>query len=288
MGACAVPQEICLQTVAANFAVSPSLAYLPEAHLSKLISLLSLELPLELAGTVRSKVLPPLLSVRYLQLLHTGYRQRGVLEKASQQYMEQLPGEDHIEKSCILRWSLNSFAVSLNGAEAISMLLCRHQATVSPGSNYIFNAIWRRNWKSKACKQQSMAWTFCSMCVRGFCLRAFASVTSTCSCCAYEQHLTRLRALPLLSACQSWYQNTLDTLHAAIGCNQLIGHEYCFCLAAVQTCPAVCRFDPAVSDINELKRLLTFSTRFVNSLHLEQLPSHLDLQIIFEAMRRCV
>ena len=45
-------QEICLQTVAANFAVSPSLAYLPEAHLSKLISLLSLELPLELAGTV--------------------------------------------------------------------------------------------------------------------------------------------------------------------------------------------------------------------------------------------
>ena len=51
---------------------------------------------------------------------------------------------------------------------------------------------------------------------------------------------------------------------------------------------AVCRFDPATSDINELKRLLTFSTKFVNSLHLEQLPSHLDLQIIFEAMRRCV
>ena len=46
-------QDICLQAVAANFDVSPSLAYLPEAHLSKLISLLSLELPLELAGTVR-------------------------------------------------------------------------------------------------------------------------------------------------------------------------------------------------------------------------------------------
>ena len=45
-------QELCLQTVAANFTVSPSLAYLPEAHLSKLISLLSLELPLELAGSV--------------------------------------------------------------------------------------------------------------------------------------------------------------------------------------------------------------------------------------------
>ena len=51
---------------------------------------------------------------------------------------------------------------------------------------------------------------------------------------------------------------------------------------------AICRFDPATSDFNELKRLLTFSTKFVNSLHLQQLPSHLDLQIIFEAMRRCV
>ena len=51
---------------------------------------------------------------------------------------------------------------------------------------------------------------------------------------------------------------------------------------------AVCRFNPATSDFNELKRLLTFSTKFVNSLHLQQLPSHLDLQIIFEAMRRYV
>lgn len=48
-----------------------------------------------------------------------------------------------------------------------------------------------------------------------------------------------------------------------------------------------CRFDPATSDINDLKRLLTFSTKYVNSLHLQQLPSHLDLQVIFDAMRRC-
>lgn len=47
-----------------------------------------------------------------------------------------------------------------------------------------------------------------------------------------------------------------------------------------------CRFDPATSDINDLKRLLTFSSKFVNSLHLQQLPSHIDLQIIFDAMRR--
>ena len=47
-----------------------------------------------------------------------------------------------------------------------------------------------------------------------------------------------------------------------------------------------CRFDPATSDIKSLKRLLTFSSKFVNSLHLEQLPSHLDLQMIFDAMRR--
>ena len=49
---------------------------------------------------------------------------------------------------------------------------------------------------------------------------------------------------------------------------------------------AMCSFDPATCDINELKRLLTFASKFVNSLHLQQLPSHLDLQIIFDAMRR--
>ena len=73
-GSEAVPQEICLHTVAANFAASPSLAYLPEAQFSKLISLLSLELPLELAGTVRSKMLQPLLSSRVCILTLVTYR----------------------------------------------------------------------------------------------------------------------------------------------------------------------------------------------------------------------
>lgn len=43
--------------MAANFEVSPSLAYLPESQTSKLISLLSLDLPLELAGTVCTGIL---------------------------------------------------------------------------------------------------------------------------------------------------------------------------------------------------------------------------------------
>ena len=60
----------------------------------------------------------------------------------------------------------------------------------------------------------------------------------------------------------------------------------CVWLLCNHVLAAVCRFDPATSDFNELKRLLTFSSKFVNSLHLQQLPSHLDLQIIFEAMRR--
>lgn len=48
----------------------------------------------------------------------------------------------------------------------------------------------------------------------------------------------------------------------------------------------LCRFDYATSDINDLKRLLTFSSKFVHGIQLKQLPSHLDLQIIFDAMRR--
>ena len=48
----------------------------------------------------------------------------------------------------------------------------------------------------------------------------------------------------------------------------------------------VCRFGYASGDINELKRLLTYSSKFVNGLQLKQLPSHMDLQIIFDAMRR--
>ncbi|KAL0020418.1 hypothetical protein WJX77_001282 [Trebouxia sp. C0004] len=131
-------QELCLQTVAANFAVSPSLAYLPEAHLSKLISLLSLELPLELAGTV-------------------------------------IDSEDYWQRRANSRWS-------------------------------------------------------------------------NCQASGY---------------CQSWKQLYFQRhLEAELE-----------------------KFDPASSDINDLRRLLTFSSKFVNSLHLQQLPSHLDLQVIFDAMR---
>lgn len=61
----------------------------------------------------------------------------------------------------------------------------------------------------------------------------------------------------------------------------MLNHEMAYALSSCQ-----CRFDPATSDINDLKRLLTFSSKFVNSLHLQQLPSHIDLQIIFDAMRR--
>ena len=67
----------------------------------------------------------------------------------------------------------------------------------------------------------------------------------------------------------------------------MTGHDLKLIAEQILTAGAVCRFDPATCDINELKRLLTFSTKFVNSLHLQQLPSHLDLQIIFDAMRRC-
>ncbi|MEW5310530.1 MAG: hypothetical protein WDW38_002319 [Sanguina aurantia] len=43
-------------------------------------------------------------------------------------------------------------------------------------------------------------------------------------------------------------------------------------------------FDMNYSDLNELKRLLTYSRRFVQSLGLRQLPSHLDLQLLFDCM----
>ena len=47
-----------------------------------------------------------------------------------------------------------------------------------------------------------------------------------------------------------------------------------------------CRFDPEVTEVAALRRLLTFGSRFVRSLHLQQLPSHLDLQILFDCMHR--
>ncbi|KAK9810152.1 hypothetical protein WJX72_005703 [[Myrmecia] bisecta] len=44
------------------------------------------------------------------------------------------------------------------------------------------------------------------------------------------------------------------------------------------------QFDSTSGDLQSLKRLLCFSKRFVHSLHLQQLPSHLDLAIILDAM----
>ncbi|KXZ55119.1 hypothetical protein GPECTOR_3g271 [Gonium pectorale] len=44
------------------------------------------------------------------------------------------------------------------------------------------------------------------------------------------------------------------------------------------------QFDPAVTDLSSLKRLLTYSRRFVQTVHIRQLPSHLDLQILFDCM----
>lgn len=45
-----------------------------------------------------------------------------------------------------------------------------------------------------------------------------------------------------------------------------------------------CRFDSAASDIGGLRRLLTYSRRYVQAVHIRQLPSHLDLQILFDCM----
>ena len=44
------------------------------------------------------------------------------------------------------------------------------------------------------------------------------------------------------------------------------------------------RFDPLLSDIDDLRRLLTFASPFVRNLIIQQIPSHIDLQIIFNCM----
>jgi len=51
---------------------------------------------------------------------------------------------------------------------------------------------------------------------------------------------------------------------------------------------AIERFDPATSDPNELKRLLAFSKRFVRSLSVIQLPSHINLQLLFDTTASCL
>ncbi|GFR48236.1 hypothetical protein Agub_g10098 [Astrephomene gubernaculifera] len=44
------------------------------------------------------------------------------------------------------------------------------------------------------------------------------------------------------------------------------------------------QYDPSVTDLSSLKRLLTYSRRFVQSVTIRQLPSHLDLQLLFDCM----
>ena len=44
------------------------------------------------------------------------------------------------------------------------------------------------------------------------------------------------------------------------------------------------RYDPSSGSAQALKRLMTFSRRFVRNLRVRQLPSRLDSQIIFDAM----
>mmetsp|Transcript_24485 Transcript_24485/g.62214 ORF Transcript_24485/g.62214 Transcript_24485/m.62214 type:complete len:392 (-) Transcript_24485:328-1503(-) len=47
---------------------------------------------------------------------------------------------------------------------------------------------------------------------------------------------------------------------------------------------AIEQYDPATSSEGDLRRLMTYSRRFVQTLTLRQLPSHMDLGIIFDCM----
>mmetsp|Transcript_18993 Transcript_18993/g.22727 ORF Transcript_18993/g.22727 Transcript_18993/m.22727 type:complete len:422 (+) Transcript_18993:101-1366(+) len=48
------------------------------------------------------------------------------------------------------------------------------------------------------------------------------------------------------------------------------------------------RYDPATTELNSLQRLFAFSKRFVRSINITQLPSHIDLQILFDATASCL
>lgn len=71
--------------------------------------------------------------------------------------------------------------------------------------------------------------------------------------------------------------NTTISTHTTHSITRIV----CPLTAAAATCR---RYDPAVTDLSSLKRLLTYSRRFVQTVHIRQLPSHLDLQILFECM----
>ena len=44
------------------------------------------------------------------------------------------------------------------------------------------------------------------------------------------------------------------------------------------------RFDPSTTNKDDLRRLLTYSRRFVQTITLRQCPTHVDLNMIFESM----
>jgi hypothetical protein len=50
----------------------------------------------------------------------------------------------------------------------------------------------------------------------------------------------------------------------------------------------VCRFDFEFGDLEALKRLVAFSAQFVQSVQIDQLPSHLELDILFDGLGKCV
>ena len=95
--------------------------------------------------------------------------------------MEQLPGEDHCEQKCRLR-RLQKIVTP----EKMELLLCRHQAIVSPGSSYIFSAFWRRNWKSETSQQQPI--------VSAVCVWVALASRTVLAYVVHKQHLTRLTA----------------------------------------------------------------------------------------------
>eukprot|EP00793_Prasinoderma_coloniale_P006870 PRCOL_00001701-RA len=43
-------------------------------------------------------------------------------------------------------------------------------------------------------------------------------------------------------------------------------------------------YDPSKTDVSDLKRLLAFSRRYVRNLTVRQLPSHMDLNVLFDSM----
>lgn len=56
-------------------------------------------------------------------------------------------------------------------------------------------------------------------------------------------------------------------------------------LLLLPVCDVLYRFDPTTGDLAQLRKLMAFSRRFVQCLRLQQLPSHLDLQMLFDTMQ---